>query len=68
MEILKNVFPNQIGLGNKHNIVLAKKSGMFFNNIKDIFIFTNNFIDLGIVSMLAISHYCLQVGRGQGVC
>ena len=41
----------------------------FFHKIKDIFfIFTNTFIDLDILTMLAISCYQLLVGRGQGCC
>ena len=40
---------------------------LFFCKIKDtFFIFTNNF-DLDILSMSAISHYWLLVGRGLGV-
>ena len=31
-----------------------------------IFIFTYNFIDLAILSLSALSHYWLLVGRGQG--
>ena len=39
----------------------------FFCEIKDIFfIFTDNFIDLDILSISAISHYWLLVGRGPG--
>ena len=42
---------------------------LFFYKIKDIFfIFINNFIDLDILSMLAISHYRFLVGRGQRCC
>ena len=42
---------------------------VFFCKINDTcFIFTNNFIDLDILSMLAISHSWLLVGRGQGCC
>ena len=38
-------------------------------SIKDTFlIFTNNFIDLDILSMSAISHYGLLVNIGQGFC
>ena len=47
------------------------KSLLHFScKIKEIFffIFTNNFIDLDILSMLAISHYWILVGRGQGCC
>ena len=41
----------------------------FFHKIKDtFFIFTNNFIDLDILSMLAVSRYWLLVGRGQECC
>ena len=41
----------------------------FFYKIKDtFFIFINNFIDLDILSMSAISHYWLLVGRSQGCC
>ena len=41
----------------------------FFCEIKDIFfIFTDNFIDLDILSISAISHYWLLVGRGQRCC
>ena len=41
----------------------------FSCKIKDMFfIFTNNFIDLDILSMLAISSYWLLLGRGQGCC
>ena len=40
-----------------------------FCKIKDTFsTFINNFIDLDILSMLAISYYWLLVGRGQGCC
>ena len=40
----------------------------FFCKINNtFFIFTNNFIDLGILSMSPVSHYWLLVGRGQGV-
>ena len=39
----------------------------FFHKIKDTyFIFTNNFIHLGILSMSALPCYWLLVGRGQG--
>ena len=41
----------------------------FFCKIKDtFFIFTNNFVDLDILSKSAICHYWLLVGRGQGGC
>ena len=41
----------------------------FFHEIRDmIFIFTYNFIDLAILSLLALSHYWLVVGRGQRGC
>ena len=41
----------------------------FFHKIKDTFlIFTNNFIDLDIWSMSAISRCWLLVGRDQGCC
>ena len=51
----------------KKSIGLAKKSVTFFSHkIKDtFFIFINNFIDLDILSMSAISCYWLLVGRGQ---
>ena len=39
----------------------------FFSKIKEtFFIFTNNFVDLDILSMSAISCYWLLVPRGQG--
>ena len=39
----------------------------FFHKIKDaLFIFINNFTDLDILSMLAISRYWLLVGRDRG--
>ena len=51
------------------NIVLAKSLFSFSHKIKDtFFIFTNNFIDLDILSMSAISCYWPLVGRGQGCC
>ena len=41
----------------------------FFCNIKDtFFIFPNNFNDLDILSMSAISRYWPLAGRGQGCC
>ena len=41
----------------------------FFHKIKDtFFIFTNNFIDLDILSMSTVSCYWLLVGQGQGFC
>ena len=41
----------------------------FFHKIKDkFFIFTNNFIDLDILSMSAISCYWPLVGRVRGCC
>ena len=41
----------------------------FFLKIKHtFFIFTNNFIDLHVLSMLAMSLYWLLGGRGQGCC
>ena len=42
---------------------------IFFHEIKGTFsIFTNNFIDLDILSTLAISPYWLLGARGQGCC
>ena len=39
----------------------------FFHEIKDtVFIFTNNFSDLDVLSMSAVSRYGLLVGRGRG--
>ena len=41
----------------------------FFHKIEDtFFIFTNNFIDLDILSRSTISCYWLLVCRGQGCC
>ena len=41
----------------------------FFHKIKDsLLIFTNNFIDLDILSMPAISRYSFLVSRGQWCC
>ena len=41
----------------------------FFHEMTDtFFIFTNNFIDLDILSISAISPCWLLVGRGQGCC
>ena len=41
----------------------------FFYQINDtFFIFSNNFTDLDILSMSAVSRYWLLVGRGQGCC
>ena len=41
----------------------------FSRKIKDtVFIFTNYFIDLDILTMLTFSCYWLLVGRGQGCC
>ena len=42
-------------------ISFCKRKNTFFT-------FTNNFIDLDILSMLSIAHYWLLVGRGQGCC
>ena len=40
---------------------------VFLRKIKDtFFVFTNNFFDLDIWSMSAVSRYWLLVGRGQG--
>ena len=51
------------------NMGWLKSLFRFFCQIKDTFFpFTNNFIDLDILSMSAISSYCLLVGRGQGCC
>ena len=50
-----------------HVLGWPKSPLCFFHKIKDtFFIFSNNFIDLDILSMSAISHYWLLVGRGQG--
>ena len=52
-------------------VVLGWPKGLydFFHKIKDTFsIFTNNFFDLDILNMLAISHYWLLLGRDQGCC
>ena len=40
----------------------------FFCTINTFFIFTNNFIDLDILTMSALSCYWLLVRRGQGCC
>ena len=50
-------------------IGLAKKLFIFFCKTKDtFFIFTNNFMDLDVLSMSAISCYWLLLCRGQGCC
>ena len=48
-------------------LVWPKSPFSFFCKIKDtFFIFTNNSIDLGILSMSAASCYWLLMDRGQG--
>ena len=56
-------FPTELG-----DAVLAKKVHYIFScKIKDTFFsFINNFIDLDLLIMKALSRYRFPVGRGQG--
>ena len=65
----------QLGLeadSHTHSLVLGWPKSLlhfFFHKIRDIFfIFTNDFFDLVILSMLSISCYWFLVARGQGCC
>ena len=59
--------PNSSTMGAAYVLGWPKSPFSFFCKVKDtFFIVTNNFIDLDILSMLAISPYWLLVGRGQG--
>ena len=60
-----------LGLFQQNGLILGwpKNTLSFFHKIKDTFsIFTNNFIDLDILSLSALSRYWLLLGRGQGCC